>query len=59
MYLKLREKVTKEDLIKAFKEARASAKKNFTKEEIKKKTKEAKEEMDKFKPESVKFVQKI
>lgn len=51
-------KVTKEDLIKAFKEARASAKKNFTKEEIKKKTKEAKEEMDKFKPESVKFVQK-
>ena len=34
-------KFTKEDLIKAFKQARKDAKKNFSKDEIKKKTNEA------------------
>ena len=51
-------KVTKEDLINAFKQAKKSAKKNFTKDEIKKKTQEMKDQMDNFKPSAKEFVQK-
>ena len=51
-------KLTKDDLMNFFKQARKDAKKNFTKEEIKKKTKEAKEEMANYKPSAKEFVQK-
>ena len=51
-------KLTKDDLMNFFKQARKDAKKNFTKEEIKKKTKEAKEEMANHKPSAKEFVQK-
>ena len=51
-------KLTKDDLVKAFKQARKDAKKNFSKDEIKKKTKEAKEEMANYKPSAKEFVQK-
>ena len=51
-------KVTKEELINAFKQAKKSAKKNFTKDEIKKKTQEMKDQMDNFKPSTKEFVQK-
>ena len=51
-------KLTKDDLVKAFKQARKDAKKNFSKDEIKKKTKEAKEEMAHYKPSAKEFVQK-
>jgi uncharacterized protein (DUF697 family) len=51
-------KLSKDDLIKAFKEASKDAKKNFSKEEIKKRTSQAKEEMANFKPSAKEFVQK-
>ena len=51
-------KLSKDDLIKAFKEASKDAKKNFSKEEIKKRTNQAKEEMANFKPSAKEFVQK-
>ena len=51
-------KVTKDDLINAFKQARKDAKKNFTKEEIKKKTNAAKADMANYKPAIKEFVQK-
>ena len=51
-------KVTKDDLIKAFKEARKDAKKNFTKDEIRKKTNAAKADMANYKPATKEFVQK-
>ena len=51
-------KISKDDLIKAFKEASKDAKKNFSKEEIKKRTNQAKEEMANFKPSAKEFVQK-
>ena len=51
-------KVTKDDLINAFKQARKDAKKNFTKEEIKKKTNAAKADMANYKPTIKEFVQK-
>jgi len=51
-------KISKDDLIKAFKEASKDAKKNFSKEEIKKRTSQAKEEMANFKPSAKEFVQK-
>ena len=51
-------KVTKDDLIKAFKEARKDAKKNFTKDEIRKKTNAAKADMANYKPVTKEFVQK-
>ena len=51
-------KISKDDLIKAFKEASKDAKKNFSKEEIKKRTSQAKEEMANFKPSVKEFVQK-
>ena len=51
-------KLTKEDLVKAFKQARKDAKKNFSKEEIKKKTNEARQEMKNYKPQAKEFVQK-
>jgi hypothetical protein len=51
-------KVTKDDLINAFKQARKDAKKNFTKDEIKKKTNAAKAEMANYKPTLKEFVQK-
>jgi len=51
-------KLTKDDLMNFFKQARKDAKKNFTKEEIKKKTKEAKEGMANYKPSAKEFVQK-
>ncbi|SMF72072.1 YcjF family protein [Candidatus Pelagibacter sp. HIMB1321] len=51
-------KVTKDDLIKVFKEARKDAKKNFTKDEIRKKTNAAKADMANYKPATKEFVQK-
>ena len=51
-------KVTKDDLINAFKQARKDAKKNFTKDEIKKKTNAAKADMANYKPTIKEFVQK-
>ena len=51
-------KVTKDDLINVFKQARKDAKKNFTKEEIKKKTNAAKADMANYKPAIKEFVQK-
>lgn len=51
-------KVTKDELVNAFKQAKKSAKKNFTKDEIKKKTKEMKGQMDNFKPSTKEFIQK-
>ena len=51
-------KISKDDLIKAFKEASKDAKKNFSKEEIKKRTSQAKEEMENFKPSAKEFIQK-
>ena len=51
-------KISKDDLIKAFKEASKDAKKNFSKEEIKKRTSQAKEEMANFKPSAKEFIQK-
>ncbi len=50
--------LTKEDLKNFFKQAKKDAKKNFSKEEIKKKTQEAKEQMDNYKPSAKEFVQK-
>ena len=51
-------RVTKEDLVKAFKQARKDAKKNFSKDEIKRRTKQAKEEISNYKPSAQKFIQK-
>lgn len=51
-------KVTKDDLIKAFKEAKKDAKKSFTKDEIRKKTNAAKADMANYKPATKEFVQK-
>lgn len=51
-------KISKDDLIKAFKEASKDAKMNFSKEEIKKRTNQAKEEMANFKPSAKEFIQK-
>ena len=51
-------KLTKDDLVNFFKQARKDAKKNFTKKEIKKKTKEAKANMANYKPSAKEFVQK-
>ena len=51
-------KVTKDDLINAFKQAKTDAKKNFTKDEIRKKTNAAKAEMAKYEPGLKEFVQK-
>ena len=50
-------RVTKEDLVKAFKQARKDAKKNFSKDEIKRRTKQAKEEISNYKPSAQKFIQ--
>ena len=50
--------LTKEDLKNFFKQAKKDARKNFSKEEIKKKTQEAKEQMDNYKPAAKEFVQK-
>ena len=50
--------LTKEDLKNFFKQARKDAKKNFSKDEIKKKTQEAKEQMANYKPSAKEFVQK-
>lgn len=50
--------ITKDDLMKAFKEARKSAKKNFNKDEIKKQAKEMKEDIKNYKESSKGFVQK-
>jgi len=50
--------LTKKDLKNFFKQARKDAKKNFTKEEIKKKTEEAKKEMANYKPSAKEFIQK-
>ncbi len=52
------ETLSKEDLIKAFKEARKSAKKNFNKDEIKRQAKDIKDEMKNYKETSKEFVQK-
>ena len=51
-------KVTKDDLINVFKQARKDAKKNFTKDEIKKKTNAAKADMANYKPTIKEFAQK-
>lgn len=51
-------KVTKDDLINAFKQAKKDAKKNFTKDEIRKKTNAVRAEMAKYEPGSKEFVQK-
>jgi len=50
--------LTKDDLKNFFKQARKEAKKNFSKDEIKKKTQEAKEQMENYKPSAKEFVQK-
>ena len=50
--------LTKDDLKNFFKQARKDAKKNFSKDEIKKKTQEAKEQMANYKPSAKEFVQK-
>ena len=50
--------LTKDDLKNFFKQARKDAKKNFSKDEIKKKTQEAKEQMENYKPSAKEFVQK-
>ena len=50
--------LTKDDLKNFFKQARKEAKKNFSKDEIKKKTQEAKEQMANYKPSAKEFVQK-
>ncbi len=50
--------LTKEDLKNFFKQAKKDARKNFSKEEIKKKTQETKEQMDNYKPAAKEFVQK-
>jgi len=50
--------LTKDDLVKAFKDARKTAKKNFNKDEIKKQAKDIKDEMNNYKESSKEFVQK-
>ena len=50
--------LTKDDLKNFFKQARKDAKKNFSKDEIKKKTQEAKKQMANYKPSAKEFVQK-
>ena len=50
--------LTKDDLKNFFKQARKDAKKNFSKDEIKKKTQEAKEQMENYRPSAKEFVQK-
>jgi uncharacterized protein (DUF697 family) len=50
--------LTKDDLKNFFKQARKDTKKNFSKDEIKKKTQEAKEQMANYKPSAKEFVQK-
>ena len=50
--------LTTDDLKNFFKQARKDAKKNFSKDEIKKKTQEAKEQMANYKPSTKEFVQK-
>ena len=50
--------LTKNDLKKFFNQAKKEAKKNFSKDEIKKKTEEAREQMANYKPSIKEFVQK-
>tara|TARA_B100001057_G_scaffold495718_1_gene595388 strand:+ start:172 stop:1563 length:1392 start_codon:yes stop_codon:yes gene_type:complete len=50
--------LTKDDLKNFFKQAKKDAKKNFSKNEIKKRTQEAKKQMDNYKPSAKEFVQK-
>ena len=50
--------LTKDELVKAFKEARKKAKKNFNKDEIKKNAKDIKDEMKNYKEPAKEFIQK-